>query len=106
MYSAPAPNLIYPNLPATLLMRNMSLHKTETVSPNFLTWSQKAEKQVEEELYLNVDFVPFHLACFRNFLFCINESDKAENLLIFNLTTNNKIELKNTFKIGVPNIKV
>ena len=88
---------IYPNL----------LNDLNSIgNSNLNRWKAKSlKKEVDEEFNVNLDFTPVHLATYRNFLFCINESEKSENLIIFSIATTQKIELKNMLKLGVPNIR-
>ena len=88
---------IYPNLSSDLNLNENS---------NLNRWREKSlKKEVDEEFNVNLDFTPVHLATYRNFLFCINESEKSESLIIFSVATTQKIELKNMLKLGVPNIR-
>ena len=69
-------------------------------------WRAKSEQaKFDEECNIQAEFVPAHVATCRNFLFSINESDKAESLYIFDITSAGKIELKNTFKMGLSNCR-
>lgn len=99
-----SPNGIFPVL-ATGLLTNPRCDKLGACL-NFDRWKCKAEqKNCDEECQVPVNFVPGLLTTFRNYVFSVNESEVKENLFIFDITSVGKIELKNTFKLGVPCVR-
>lgn len=97
------PNQIFPNLAANALIKSfMGGQKCES----YEKWRCKAnQRNFDEECNINADFTPAHLTTFRNYLFSLNETDKIECLCIFDIATTGKIELKNTFRMSVPNVR-
>lgn len=86
----------------------LSVSRPDSSVNNFNCWKSKAEqKSCDSDCPVDctIEFVPKHLATFRNYIFSVNESENKENLLILDITTSGKIEIKNTFKLGVPNIR-
>jgi len=84
----------------------LSVSRPDSSVNNFNCWKSKAEqKRCDSECPVSIEFVPKHLATFRNYIFSVNESENKENLLILAITTSGKIEIQNTFKLGVPNIR-
>lgn len=103
--TAPGPPTgIFPQLHTQVLLG--SVHKQAEVPSSFEKWRKKSEQaRWDEECSIQADFTPAHVATCRNYLFSLNESDKCENLFIFDITSTGKIELKNTFKMGLSNVR-
>ncbi len=93
MLATPAPSSLFPSLP-TASIAKMNIGEK---SSNFSTWKKKSES----EPYLDIDFdrPPLHLACCRNYMFSVDDS---EMLSIFMITSSNEIKLENNLKMPYP----
>lgn len=99
------PSAIFPQLHTQVLL-GAAMHHQAEIPSSFEKWRVKCDQtKWDEECNIQADFTPAHLATCRNYLFSLNESDKCENLFIFDITSAGKIELKNTFKMGLSNVK-
>jgi hypothetical protein len=94
---------IYPNLvPKQSLISPSKEELPKTNKELLKQWKKKALKVPDEEFEINRDFVPEFLTIYRNYLFCM---DNSGDIIVFVITSNKKIEYKNTFKIDVPKIR-
>ncbi len=83
-----------------------SVNRPNSTNTSFNCWKIKAEQRsCDLKCPVPIEFIPKHLATFRNYIFSVNESENKENLLIFDISSTGKIEIKNTFKLGIPNIR-